>query len=99
MVGLLNSKLVNWYFDKICGESGVGTNRWKKFYVEAIPLAKYDKQQAIQITDLVGKIIERKKDDQNADTSSLEKEIDQIVYKLYDLTKEEIEIIENHDRR
>ncbi len=30
----------------------------------------------------------------NADTSALEKQIDEMVYKLYGLTEEEIEIVE-----
>jgi hypothetical protein len=34
----------------------------------------------------------------SADTSALETQIDQLVYKLYDLTPEEIEIIEKNDK-
>jgi len=33
--------------------------------------------------------------DSNADTSALEKQIDEMVYKLYGLTEDEIKIIEN----
>jgi len=42
------------------------------------------------------KTIERraKKLDISSDTSSYEQEIDQLVYKLYELTQEEIEIVE-----
>jgi hypothetical protein len=32
----------------------------------------------------------------NADTSALERQIDEMVYKLYDLTPEEIEIVEGN---
>jgi len=35
-----------------------------------------------------------KQKDHNADTSDIEREIDQMVYKLYDLTPEEIAIVE-----
>jgi len=38
LLSLLNSKVVFWYFDLICNESGVGTNRWKKTYVEQLPI-------------------------------------------------------------
>lgn len=38
LLALLNSKAVFWYFDLICNESGVGTNRWKKTYVEQLPI-------------------------------------------------------------
>jgi len=35
----------------------------------------------------------------NTDTSVLEREIDEMVYKLYGLTEEEIKIVEGRDRR
>ncbi len=38
---------------------------------------------------LVDQIIAAKKKDPNADTSALEKQIDEMVYKLYDLTPEQ----------
>jgi hypothetical protein len=37
-----------------------------------------------------------KKQNPQADTSALEREIDQLVYKLYDLTSDEIDIIEGN---
>ena len=48
-----------------------------------------------QIESLVDKILAAKKTNHAADTTALEKEIDQLVYKLYELTDEEIAIIEN----
>jgi adenine-specific DNA-methyltransferase len=44
---------------------------------------------------LINQILSAKKQNPEADTSQLEKEIDQLVYKLYDLTEEEIKIIES----
>jgi hypothetical protein len=43
---------------------------------------------------LVNQILAAQKKDPNADTSPLEHQIDQMVYKIYDLTPEEIEIVE-----
>ena len=43
---------------------------------------------------LVDQILSAKKQNPDADTSHLEHQIDQLVYKLYDLTEEEIKIIE-----
>ena len=40
------------------------------------------------------KILIAKKSDPKADTTALEKEIDQLVYQLYGLTEEEIKIVE-----
>jgi adenine-specific DNA-methyltransferase len=43
---------------------------------------------------LLDKILAAKKSDSNADISALEKQIDELVYKLYNLNEEEIAIIE-----
>jgi len=43
----------------------------------------------------VDKIISVKRQNKNADTSNWEREIDQVVYKLYGLTETEIIIIED----
>ncbi len=40
------------------------------------------------------KILTAKKCDRNADTSELEKECDRLVNQLYELTEEEIKIVE-----
>ncbi|MGK9475369.1 Eco57I restriction-modification methylase domain-containing protein [Melioribacter sp. OK-6-Me] len=47
-----------------------------------------------QIEALVDKILQAKKANPNTDTTAWEREIDQLVYRLYDLTEEEIKIIE-----
>lgn len=41
------------------------------------------------------RILAAKKADPNADTSALEAEIDKLVYRLYDLTPEEIAVVES----
>jgi len=48
-----------------------------------------------QIESLVEKILAAKKENPQADTGAWENEIDGLVYKLYELTEEEIEIVEN----
>jgi hypothetical protein len=47
------------------------------------------------LESLVDQILSIKKQNPDEDTSHLEKQIDQLVYKLYDLTEEEIKIIES----
>ncbi len=44
---------------------------------------------------ILNSILAAKKQDPDTDTSALEREIDELVYKLYGLTEEEIQIIEN----
>jgi adenine-specific DNA-methyltransferase len=48
-----------------------------------------------EVSDIVTKILNIKSTEKNKDISTYENQIDQLVYQLYDLTTEEIEIIEN----
>ncbi|MCX8009893.1 MAG: hypothetical protein N3A61_01970, partial [Ignavibacteria bacterium] len=71
--------------------------RWLNQHVMEIPLPPItpaNNHIVGQIESLVDKILTTKKQNPQADTSSLEREIDQLVYKLYELTEEEIGIIE-----
>ena len=96
LVGLMNSRLINWYFDKICAESVFGTNRWIKIYIELIPLPPADTQFRNEIASLVEKIINQKNSDQNTDTSEIESRIDEIVMRLYNLSEKEKGLIRRH---
>jgi hypothetical protein len=60
-----------------------------------IPLVSPKKQQPVIV--LVDKILAAKKTKPKSDTSVLERRIDKLVYKLYGLTKQEIDIVENAD--
>lgn len=59
-----------------------------------IPKISIDKQQPF--IDKVDQILSLKKDNPEADTSALEREIDFMVYALYGLSDEEIGIVENN---
>lgn len=50
--------------------------------------------QQQKIIAIVDQILSIKKSDSSADTTALESQIDQLVYKLYNLTDEEIKIVE-----
>ena len=60
LLSLLNSKVVYWYFDLICAESGVGPNRWKKTYVNQLPIPNIPKDEQKPFINLVDTIIETK---------------------------------------
>ena len=86
VLGLLNSKLIHWYFTTCLGtSSGVGTNRWLKYTVELLPLAQYTTDELSQF------VIERLLPD--ADISQCEKKIDALICKMYGLSPEEISFI------
>jgi len=92
LVGLLNSKLLNWLF-KI-----TSTNNHVNLYeLESLPIPKITKQNqniADKIIALVDEILKLKAKDSTTDTSKLESQIDCLVYKLYNLTDDEIKMIE-----
>ncbi|MCQ2803022.1 Eco57I restriction-modification methylase domain-containing protein [Helicobacter pylori] len=93
LVGLLNSRLLDWLFRK------TSTNNHVNLYeLETLPIpqiTKSNKPTADKIIVLVDKILQSKEKDPKANTQRLEKEIDALVYQLYHLTDEEIKIIEN----
>lgn len=92
LLGVLNSKLALWYFQQIATSSGMGTSRWKKYKIESLPIARITgNNQALvqQIEDKVSTAIELKTDRQQ-----IQNEIDALVYKLYELTPEEIALVE-----
>jgi len=92
LVGLLNSKMGWWLISKYCTAIQNGYQLiWKYFGQIPIPLAQNNQEEIARIVD---KIIAEKKQNSIADVSSLEFEIDQLVYQLYGLTEDEIKIVE-----
>jgi tRNA1(Val) A37 N6-methylase TrmN6 len=94
LLAILNSRVSEWYFNLIGTTTGMGTNRWKKYKIELLPIKVPSAEQEKDIEGLVNQILAIKKYSSNADTTELENQIDQLVYQLYDLTEEEIRIIE-----
>jgi len=94
LCAMLNSHLVHWYLSQIAPTSGMGTLRWKKVYVEKIPVPMPDKPAQRPLTKLVDQILAAKSKNPDADTAALEATIDQLVYQLYQLTPAEIAIVE-----
>ncbi len=86
-MALLNAKFMDWYF-RITSSN----NHVQGYEIEQLPIPKISKPEQQPFIDLVDKILTAKQHGQ--DTSTLETEIDKMVYKLYDLTEEEIKIIE-----
>jgi type II restriction/modification system DNA methylase subunit YeeA len=93
LLALLNSKLLNKQYQQLNPEKGRTFAQVKIDYVNELPIIvnSANEKTIIQIVD---KILTAKKSDPNADTTALETEIDQLVYQLYELTAEEIKIIE-----
>ncbi|GAA9831333.1 class I SAM-dependent DNA methyltransferase [Helicobacter pylori] len=100
LLGMLHSKLITFAFKTFYAGGGLGESgyRYKKAFIERLPIPKITPQNqelARKITDCAKAILESKEKDPKANTKELEKEIDALVYQLYNLTDEEIKIIEN----
>ena len=94
LLGILNSKIGWWLISKYCTAIQNGYQLiWK--YFSQIPIAKGDESVRIKVEGLVNEIIESKKHNPLANTIDIESQINQLVYQLYNLTEEEITIIEN----
>ena len=64
------------------------------YYIGKIPIPVVSLAEQQPIIELVEQIMAAKRDDPGADTSSLEGEIDALVYALYGVTEAEIAIVE-----
>jgi hypothetical protein len=96
LIGLLNSKINAWWIKLSAATLGEGSYG-AKIYIEKSPLppiTKGNQPIADQIIQKVDQILSNKKQNPFANTSNLEHQIEQLVYKLYNLTSEEIKIIE-----
>ena len=89
ILAIINSQVIDWYFRK------TSTNNHVNIYeLEQLPIPKASIEQQNPIVELINKIMEKKQSNSAADISLLEREIDRLVYKLYNLTDEEIAVIE-----
>ncbi len=99
ILGILNSKLMTYFYKKKFFPTHMqgGAFGFDTLSVETLPIPQITKSNqptAHKITDCAKAILEAKEKDPKANTQKLEKEIDALVYQLYNLTDEEIKIIE-----
>ena len=94
LCAFLNTRVVQWFLRQVAPTSGMGVLRWKKVYVEVIPIPKLLAAEQEPFTRLIDRLLAAKRTDPGADTTELEAEIDQLVYKLYGLSDEEIAAVE-----
>ncbi|MGN8361713.1 DUF7149 domain-containing protein [Helicobacter pylori] len=100
ILGVLNSSFMSWYArenfkDKHMSGGYLGLNKGNLEKLPMFELTKSNQPTADKITDYADKILKSKEKDPKANTQKLEKEIDALVYQLYNLTDEEIKIIED----
>jgi hypothetical protein len=92
LLGILNSKMGWWLISKYCTAIQNGYQLiWK--YFSQIPIATGKASIQSKINTLVNKLLSIKQNP-SSNTTELETQIDQLVYQFYELTEEEIKIVE-----
>ena len=94
LLGILNSRTIRFYLSLVAETSGMGTSRWINNYVKEFPIPVVACERQTGIIKIVNRILDVKAADSDANTADLEQEIDERVYALYNLTTEEIAIVE-----
>ncbi|EKS3204944.1 Eco57I restriction-modification methylase domain-containing protein [Campylobacter coli] len=104
LIAFLNNDFVAFIFKTFYAGGNLGENgfRYKKAFLEKLPIPKINsKNQKIadELVNSVDEILKAKEQDKNANTQELENKINSLVYKLYNLTEDEIKIIENKEQK
>ena len=95
LLAILNSRLFDWYarhkLQTLNDPWAGGGLRFKITYMKHVPIANRTPEQKTELSRLVEQILENPNSDEVPD---LEKKIDALVYRLYELSGEEIGLIE-----
>ena len=108
LLGLLNSKLAQFYFEIVCAGLEGKNDTYLRFfgqYLEGFPVAGYKESQHEKMVSLIETMLELHKRQASAKTpqekdmlarqiESTDGAIDRLVYELYGLTEEEVKIVE-----
>jgi hypothetical protein len=94
ILGLFNSRLYKYYFEKVGEYTAGGAYVLKKTSIEKFIIPSCNKESQNSIIKLVDNILGNKAE--GNETLSFEKQIDDLVYKLFDLTADEIKIVEGN---
>lgn len=95
--GILLSNVLKWLILQISDTTGAGDLMLNNQSLERLSIPKINsKNQKIadELVNSVDEILKAKEEDKNANTQELENKINSLVYKLYNLTEDEIKIIE-----
>lgn len=94
LVGVLNSRAIEFFYGVLNPEKNEALAQVKKAHVESLPVPNCTQKQATDVEKLVRRVLSAKERNSSADTLELEASIDRIVYDLFSLTPEEVEIVE-----
>ena len=94
LCAVLNSPISTWFLERTAPTSGMGTLRWKKVYVNEIPIPRLTPAEQRPFADATDRILKALATDSDADVATLEGELNRLVYELYCLSDDEILLVE-----
>jgi adenine-specific DNA-methyltransferase len=94
VLALLNSRLYYFWLYHMGQRKGEALELYQKPLAE-VPIKQIGTDEQKPFIKLVDRILAAKQRDADADISALKREIDKLVYSLYGLTTEEIQIVES----
>ena len=92
---ILNSRVINKYYHLISLEEGRVMAQTDIETLDLLPIKVVTLKEQKKVIAVVEQLLAAKRRDAEADTSALERELDELVYALYDLTPAEIKIVES----
>lgn len=95
LMAIINSKLMFYFIkQKYSSSSYNGGINFSKDMINSLPW-KVTEETYFEIVNLVKKILLLKENEEESEVSVIDEKINQIIYKIYGLTENEIKIIEN----
>jgi hypothetical protein len=91
LLGILNSKLADFYIRNLGVTRNGGYFEYKPMFIEKLPIIEPTKEQNSSVEEIVTKL----SDIRNKSQSSFEEELDHYIFKMYDLTHNEIKYLRN----
>ena len=93
LVGLLNSSVIWWFYKNVSSSIRGGFVRFIAQYMETLPIPNATEIQKSEIEQRVRRIIENPS---GPEVRILELEIDDLVYKLFNLTPDDVRMVAGH---
>jgi hypothetical protein len=96
---IVNSSIASFYLkEKYPASSYNQGTTFTKEMINDLPVPQLSRNDWRQLISCADKIIRMKQANPSADTATAENEVDQLVYQFYDLTSEEIAVVEGNAR-
>ena len=93
LCAILNSHIVTWMIRNTARTTGAGLTQWQKFVVETIPVPRSSAEDRSPVVDRIDQMLRLKAAGSEGDTTELERHLDHLIYSLYGLTDQEIEVV------